>query len=116
MDNNSSKCSLIIKDQKYPLTDTIICKKSISIDYELIIKIIGINNISDGSYMFSDCNNLKYIKDISNWYKVSDINHMFSNCDSLAYIDDISKFHTSNIINMSYLFFNCKYLKRLSNL
>ena len=38
---------------------------------------------------------------------------MFGNCSSLAIIPNISKWNTSNVTNMSYMFYGCSKLKSL---
>ena len=60
------------------------------------------------SYMFSNCNSLKYIPDISIW-KTNNIDnsvnmsYMFYNCYSLSSLPDISNWKTDNVNDMSYL-------------
>ena len=74
-------------------------------------EIKGINNFNtsnviDMSYMFSVCKKLKEIKGINhfNTSKVQNMNHIFQYCYELEYID-LSNFDTSNVIDMSFMFF-----------
>ena len=73
------------------------------------------------SYMFSSCNSLKYIPDVSQW-KVGNIrnminmSYMFSDCSSLLSLPDISNWKTENINDMSYMFYNCNSLKYLPDI
>ena len=82
---------------------------------------INFNNLIDMSHMFSNCNSLKYIPDISQW-KVNNtgnmvnMGYMFSNCSSLLSLPDISKWNTNNVINMSYIFSNCSSLLSLPDI
>ena len=56
--------------------------------------------------MFSVCKKLKEIKGINhfNTSKVQNMNHIFQYCYELEYID-LSNFDTSNVIDMSFMFF-----------
>ena len=61
------------------------------------------------NYMFSSCKSLLYLPDISNWNteKVEDINNIFSGCSSLMEVPDISKWNTNKVRNMSSIFEKC---------
>ena len=48
--------------------------------------------------------------------KVTDISNIFSLCESLISVPDISKWNTSCITNMSSMFKGCKSLKNLPDL
>ena len=66
--------------------------------------------------MFSNCNNLEYIKftnSIENKLAVNDISYMFENCLSLKNLD-LSYLDTSLITNMLYTFMNCISLTSLN--
>ena len=71
------------------------------------------NNVNDMSSMFSNCESLKSLPDISKWNtnNVKDMRFMFSNCKSLISLPDISKWNTKNVNDMSYLFSNCESLE-----
>ena len=49
--------------------------------------------------MFSECNSLSSLPDISTWNtsNVIHMNWMFSGCNSLSSLPDISKWNTSNV-------------------
>ena len=66
----------------------------------LEIKLIGINNITDMSWMFSECSSLLSLADISKWNtnNVINMSYMFNECSSLASLPDISKWNTNNVI------------------
>ena len=59
--------------------------------------------------MFSGCENIKYIN-FSNFStsNVNDMSWMFSWCNSLNSLPDISKWDTSNVNDMSGMFNRCK--------
>ena len=46
---------------------------------------------------------------------ITDMSYMFSKCDTLIDLPDISERDTSNVNNMKYMFFYCEGLSRLSN-
>ena len=81
-------------------------------DLSLSIKELTKRNINL-SYMFSNCNSLIFIPDISIW-KINNsddmvnMSYMFSNCNSLLFLPDISKWNTNNVINISNIFSGCK--------
>ena len=66
------------------------------------------------AYWFYNCTNLSTITGISNLrtYNVIDMSFMFYNCSKLTSLD-LSKFNTANVIGMHYLFYNCSGLTSL---
>ena len=97
VNNNINKCKIIYKDKEYNLTEFFD-----DIDYkydsnEIIkIKLIGVNNITDMSYMFYKCSSLSSLPDISKWNtsSVTNMRYMFNGCSSLSSLPDISKWNT----------------------
>ena len=77
--------------------------------YLVIKKIWKTINVTDMSYMFSECYSLKSLPDISNWdtTKVTNMSGMFYNCSSLESLPDISNWNTTNVTNMYGMFFCC---------
>jgi surface protein len=69
----------------------------------------------DLSEMFSDCENLRTINNISEWdtSNVTTMNRMFNNCRSLESLD-LSSFNTSNVDSMYDMFARCENLKELN--
>ena len=59
----------------------------------LEIKLKGIKNITNMSYMFYDCSSLNSLPDISKWNtsNVNNMSGMFYNCSNLSSLPDISK-------------------------
>ena len=119
VENNKDKCKIIIDDTKYNLTDylsdLILKNHKIKNDNTFEIKLVGINDINDESYMFYYCTSLISITEISKWNTNKSINmkYMFYNCSSLISLPDISK---KIISDMSYLFYQCKSLKSLPDM
>ena len=67
-----------------------------------------VSNVTDMSYMFFACEELKSVGDISSWdvSKVTDMSFMFYNC--VSFNQDISSWDVSNVTDMKYMFCNCK--------
>ena len=70
------------------------------------------SKITDMSFMFDDCENLKEIPLIDT-SKVTNMQGMFKNCYSLK---EIPLLDTSNVTNMGGMFFNCRSLKTIPQL
>ena len=70
------------------------------------------------SYMFSNCESLSSLPDISKWNtsNVGGMSYMFSNCELLTSLPDISKWNISSVGYMSYMFSNCKSLVSLPDI
>ena len=134
--NNKEKCKIFYQNKFHELNEYLNISNYNNDKNELEIKLTGINNITDMSYMFYNCSSLISISnfdtsnitnisnifngcsslldlpDISSWNtsKFTDISRAFANCSSLKSFPDISKWDTSHITNMSYLFYNCSSL------
>ena len=76
-------------------------------DEELEVKLKGIENITDMSYMFSKCKSLLSL-DISKWKtsNVENMSFMFTHMSTLP--NEISNINTSKVVYISFLFFKCK--------
>ena len=128
---NTKGCRLIAKQDSSHL-----------FEYTYIDKIdannLDVSNVTDGSYMFYGCANSTEI-DVSQWdtSKIINFDKMFSNCKSVSSLEindwnmisgyslnnmfaysgitdiDLSKWNTSNINNLSNLFFECTRLKQI---
>ena len=110
VENNFKNCIMIIDNKEYKLSD----KFNIQ-NYnqdKITIKLKGIKNITDMSYMFRDCESLLSISDISKWStsNINNMSHTFGYCKSLISLPDISKWNTSNVNDMSYMFRDCESL------
>ena len=116
--NNKNKCRIFFDNKIYQLSVYFNIENYKNKNNILEIKLIGINNINNASYMFRGCSSLIALPDISNWNitNVTDISGMFESCSSLEYLPDISKWNTSNIINMNGTFENCSSLKSLPDI
>ena len=119
VNNNIHKCKIIYKEEEYELKEYL---KDIDIFYdnkeEFEIKLKGINNITNMSFMFYECNSLSSLPDISKWNtsNVNNMSYMFSECKSLSSLPDISKWNTSNVNDMSFMFSECNSLSSLPDI
>ena len=89
--NNKNICKMIIDEKEYEITeeyDVIEDNKS-----NLQIKLNGINNVIDISFMFDGCCSLASLPDIQKWNtgKITNMSHMFNKCYLLSSLPDISK-------------------------
>jgi len=116
--NNKDKCKIICQNKSYDLSEYFDLS-----DYDknkdiLTIKLKGINNISNMSYMFNKCLSLDSLSDISylNMKNVTNISFMFSNCSQLTSLPDISKWNTENINDMNSIFSGCSSLISLPDI
>ena len=118
VENNKNICKMFINGKEKELSSTLdINNIELNDDKILELKLKGIKNISNISYMFSNCSSLFEISDISKWntINITDMSHLFEVCE-LSSLFDISKWETSNVINMSYMFSNCASLSSLPDL
>ena len=89
------------------------CKKNKGIFAETKFKYIDISywdvsNVTDMSYMFFKCKELKSVGDISNW-DVSSVNYMsYMFCCCYYLNPDVSNWDVSSVNYMSYMFAWCK--------
>ena len=78
VNNNIQKCKIRYKEKEYELKEYL---KDIDEEYdnkeEFEIKLKGINNITNMSYMFYGCESLSSLPDISKW-NTSNVNDMWS--------------------------------------
>ena len=109
--NNKNICKMIIDDKEHEISEKFnITNFNNNI---LEIKLKGIDNVTDMSYMFYRCSSLSSLPDISKWNtnNVTNMCYMFNYCSSLSLLPDISKWNTNNITDMSYMFSGCSKLK-----
>ena len=87
------------------------CKTLIYVDITNFIS----NNLSDISYLFSKCINLKEIKGITNLVNenIQNMEHLFSFCENLREINGLNKLITNDVLFMNNMFENCKSLEFL---
>ena len=65
--NNKDKCIIIINNKEYKLKEYLYIHDNYKVDDLIHIKLKGINNIIDASYMFYDCTSLSELPNISIW-------------------------------------------------
>ena len=117
--NNKDKCKIIINGKEIELCSHInINIKQINSNKIYEIKLIGINNIINISYMFYECSSLSSLPYISKWntQNIIDMRNMFFECSSLLCLPDISKWNIQNVTNMSFMFYGCSSLSSLPDI
>ena len=112
--NNIYKCKIIYKDQEYELKEYI---NDIDKEYdnknEFTIKLRGINNLTDISYIFKGCKSLTSFIDKSNFdiSRIINMENMFYECESLLPLHITSNLNNSNSANMNQLFLEYNKIK-----
>ena len=130
---NNKKVKIKKEGKKYNFDSNIFKKKyKFKISFKNLIKNIyfedcinlniidftnfDIPNITDMSWMFTKCHELKKIKGINkfNTSKVTNMNEMFQECNKLINLD--LNFDTSNITDMGRMFNKCHELKEIKGI
>ena len=116
--NNIYKCKIIFNEKEYELkeyAEDIYYQKNIN---QFSIKLRGINNVTDMSFLFAGCDYLCNLFGLSEWdiSNVTNISYIFAGCSSLLSLPDISRWNTSNITNMSNLLHSCSSLNSLPDI
>ena len=78
------------------------------------IKLNGVNNIIDMSYMFYKCKNLISVPIISlmNTSNIINMSRLFEGCELLESLPDISNWDIGKVTDIRGMFYNCKNLKK----
>ena len=108
--NNKKICKMIIDNKEYEITEYYNVK---NINNNILkIKLKGIDNVTNMSYMFDGCKSLTNLPDISKWNtnNITDMSCMFGGCSSLSSLPDISQWNTNNVTDMSCMFGGCSSL------
>ena len=116
--HNKDTCKMIIQGNEYEIKKLTKLKNILTNNDIIEIKLKGIQNITNMSYMFSECSNLYSLPDISEWNAtnvndMSCMSCMFSYCSNLNSLPDISKWNTTNVNNMSDMFKDCTKLTKI---
>ena len=120
VENNKNKCKIIINGKEKELC-TFYNFDNMDENQIFTIKLKGINNIDDISFMFCGCLSLFSLPDISKWNteKVTNMSCIFCGCYSLKSLPkDLSQWNTSNCVSFNGMFYGCynlKYLPDISN-
>ena len=118
VENNKNICKISINENEFELS-TYIDINNIQIKNKIFeIKLKGIKNVTDMSYMFCNCKSLSSLPDIYKWntQNVTNMSNMFDYCKSLSSLPDISKWNTQNVTYMNDMFCNCYSLLSLQDI
>ena len=90
VENNKDKCKIIYENKEFDLTS--ISDFDSNFLGKFVIKLKGVNNITNLSCMFKECDSLLSVSDISklDLSNVNDISNMFYGCFSLISLPGIS--------------------------
>ena len=118
VENNKSICKIIINGNEFELSENININIIQLKNNKFEIKLKGIKNITNMSYMFKNCSSLSSLPDISKWntQNVTDMSFMFCDCSFLSSLPDISIWNTQNVTNMSSMFKYCSSLSSLPDI
>ena len=119
VEKNKDKCKIEFENKEYELKEYFNIKDYTDNKLEkLQIKLKYINKITDMSYMFSGCESLAEIPEMSEWNtnNVTDMSYMFNDCKLIIELPDISKWNTNNVTNMNGMFFGCEALLSLPDI
>ena len=109
--NNKKNCKIITDKKEYNLISHLEKNESNSNNNILEIKLKIIKPLINMKEMFSNCESLISFDDNNlNTSNVTDISYMFYECHNLSELSDISKWDTSKINDMSNLFKGCQLL------
>ena len=116
----NKECKIIINNEEneIDICEKYYLKEEDKKKKELRIKLKGIKTITNMSYMFEKCTELKELPDISKWntINIKKMECIFSKCESLVSLTEISKWNTINVTNMRFMFSDCKSLKSLPDI
>ena len=114
--NNNDKCTIIYKNKEYELMSKFDITNINNNLLEIILK--GFSNVTNMSYMFSKCNCLLYIPNISKWdtTNIEDMSYLFYDCSTIEYLPDISVWNVKNVKNMTEMFSGCSSLLSLPDI
>jgi len=89
IENNKNKCKIIIDNKELEIAEEYNIK--INNNNKLQIKLKGIDNVTNMSYMFYGCSLLLSLPDISKWNTniITKMSYMFYGCSSLSSLPDI---------------------------
>ena len=117
--NLKNKIKIIHETKEYEFQQFFDVKNIHKNDNNILkIKLKGINELINISYMFDECESLLSILYFSNWNssKINNMKCMFNRCKNLISLFDISNLNTSQVRNMSFLFSRCKSLISLPDI
>ena len=116
VNNNKDNCKIIYEKKEYNLMEYFDINDYKDNKNILEIELKLINNLTDMSYMFDNCESLIYLANDWNTNEVKNMSCMFKDCLSLSNILDISEWDTSNVRSMSGMFYNCINLSNLPDI
>ena len=114
--NNKNICKIEYENNEYALSEEFNLKDKTKDILE--IKLKNANKITNMAYLFSECNSLSTLSELSKWDTSNIINmsYLFFRCNQLEFLPDISNWNTEKVKDMSGMFAECKLLKELPDI
>ena len=116
IEKNKNNINIKIKGERYQLKEYF--STTSYFNDILLVKIKGIENITNMGHIFNGCTSLLSLPGLSKWNtsNVTNMSYMFNGCSALSSLPDLSKWNTSNVTNMSFMFSGCSGITSLSDL
>jgi len=116
--NNKNNCKILCENKIYELIEYFNISNYNNKNNELEIKVLGLNNITDASYMFHQCNSLLSSSELSklDTSNVTNMSSLFNGCQSLLSLPDISNWNVNNVTNLNYMFYDCYKLQSIPDI
>ena len=118
VENNKYHCNIKYGNKLYNLIEYFNISNNNNQKDKLEIRLTGIKNIINASYMFDNCSSLISIPNISKWStnRVIDMSNMFYSCNSISSFPDISNWDTSNVTSIHSMFAHCSSISSLPDI
>ena len=118
VENNKYHCNIRYENKLINLIEYFYISNNTKLKDKLEIRLNGIKNIINASYMFDNCSSLLSIPNISKWNtnRVTDMSNMFYSCNSISSFPDISNWDTSNVISIHSMFAHCSSISSLPDI
>jgi len=110
VNNNKNICKMVIDNKEYELKEKYNIKNYNNNIFK--IKLTGIDNIKNMSYIFDGSSSLLSLPDISKWNtnNATDMGGLLDGCSSLSSLPDISNWNTNNVTRMFGMFKECSFI------
>ena len=107
VDNNDTKCTIILEGEEQELQSEIDIKDILK--DKIRVKLTNLDQITHMSNIFCNCSDLYSCNDMSKWRtnNVKDMQKIFYGCSRLTSLPDLSFWHTQNVKDFCGMFYNC---------
>ena len=118
VENYRDICKIVVEGKSYELTEFFNLENLSQTNDTLEIELKNIRYLTNLRMMFSGCQLLFALPDISEWnfINVNNIEYMFSRCKYLESLSDISKWNMTNVTSMQNLFSGCSSIEKIPDI